>query len=178
MDCISLTASGRYHPMPNSASRHAVDDALQALRQGKMVIVIDPVTAKNEGMVRAAEFATPETINFMLRHGSGSRCSPALVKEIADRLLQFPRWWSGTPLQPDPVSDSDRSPRQARGISTENRSKTIRPHESASPATRGFSSGRGTFTSARQRRWVLRARAHRSASSIRLRLAGLHPWGC
>ncbi|EQA02556.1 3,4-dihydroxy-2-butanone 4-phosphate synthase family protein, partial [Glaesserella parasuis SW114] len=55
----------------------SVEQALDALRQGKIIIVSDDEDRENEGdFICAAEFATPENINFMATYGKGLICMP------------------------------------------------------------------------------------------------------
>jgi 3,4-dihydroxy 2-butanone 4-phosphate synthase/GTP cyclohydrolase II len=63
-----------------------LNDAIQALRDGHMVIVVDSEERENEGdFICAAESITPEMVNFMLKVGRGELCSP-MTAEIAERL--------------------------------------------------------------------------------------------
>ncbi len=63
-----------------------VERALEAMRSGKFVILTDDADRENEGdLVLAAQFATPETINFMAQHGRGLICLP-MAGHIVDRL--------------------------------------------------------------------------------------------
>jgi 3,4-dihydroxy 2-butanone 4-phosphate synthase/GTP cyclohydrolase II len=63
-----------------------VEEAANELRQGKMIILVDDEDRENEGdLTMAAEFITPEAINFMAKYGRGLICL-ALDPEIADRL--------------------------------------------------------------------------------------------
>jgi 3,4-dihydroxy 2-butanone 4-phosphate synthase/GTP cyclohydrolase II len=63
-----------------------IEDALEDLRQGKMIILVDEADRENEGdLVIAAEKATPEMINFMAMHGRGLICL-TLTEEKADQL--------------------------------------------------------------------------------------------
>jgi 3,4-dihydroxy 2-butanone 4-phosphate synthase/GTP cyclohydrolase II len=65
---------------------NTIEEALQDIRQGKMIIVVDDEDRENEGdFVMAAEKATPEAINFMARHGRGLICVP-MTGERLDRL--------------------------------------------------------------------------------------------
>jgi 3,4-dihydroxy 2-butanone 4-phosphate synthase/GTP cyclohydrolase II len=68
--------------MPTST----VEEALQELKQGKMIILVDDEDRENEGdLTMAAEFVTPEAINFMTKYGRGLVCL-ALESQIADNL--------------------------------------------------------------------------------------------
>src|SRR5580700_5969345 len=64
----------------------AVEEAIQDIREGRFVVVVDDPDRENEGdLVIAAQFATPETINFMATHGRGWICL-CLTEERADKL--------------------------------------------------------------------------------------------
>lgn len=64
----------------------SVEDALAAIAAGQIVIVADDEDRENEGdLIMAASKATPETINLMIRHGSGIVCVPMLGQQL-DRL--------------------------------------------------------------------------------------------
>ena len=65
---------------------NTVEDALEALRQGKVILVTDDDDRENEGdMICAAEFATQQNINFMACYAKGLICTP-MSQEIATRL--------------------------------------------------------------------------------------------
>ena len=65
---------------------NTVEEALEELRQGKIILVTDDPDRENEGdMICAAEFATQENLNFMAVHGKGLICTP-MSAEIATRL--------------------------------------------------------------------------------------------
>lgn len=65
---------------------NTIEEALQDLREGKLVIVVDDEDRENEGdLIMAADKATPETINFLAKEGRGLICAP-ISKEIADRM--------------------------------------------------------------------------------------------
>ena len=63
-----------------------IPEVLEDLKQGKMIVLVDDEDRENEGdLVCAAEYATPETINFMATHGRGLICVP-LTEERCDSL--------------------------------------------------------------------------------------------
>ena len=65
---------------------NTVDEALEALRQGKIILVTDDPDRENEGdMICAAEFATTENVNFMAKHAKGLICMP-MHEELAKKL--------------------------------------------------------------------------------------------
>src|ERR1700761_121009 len=64
----------------------AVEDAIEDVREGRCVVVVDDPDRENEGdLVIAAQFATPEMINFMATHGRGLICL-CLTEDRADQL--------------------------------------------------------------------------------------------
>ena len=72
--------------MPNSQDFVTIDEALAELRAGRIIVLVDDENRENEGdFVVAAEFATPESINFMVRNGCGILCL-AMEGKICDRL--------------------------------------------------------------------------------------------
>ncbi|STY60852.1 Riboflavin biosynthesis protein ribBA [Mannheimia haemolytica] len=67
-----------------------VEEAIQAIAQGKIILVSDDADRENEGdFICAAEFATPENINFMAKYGKGLICTP-ISTEIAKKLNFHP----------------------------------------------------------------------------------------
>lgn len=72
------------------AQFHTVEQALEALRNGKIILVTDDADRENEGdFICAAEFATTENINFMATHGKGLICMP--MSEEYVRKLKIPQ---------------------------------------------------------------------------------------
>ena len=72
--------------MPNSQDLITIDEALAELRAGRMIVLIDDEARENEGdLVIAAECATPEAINFMVRNACGILCL-AMSGPICDRM--------------------------------------------------------------------------------------------
>jgi len=64
----------------------SIEAVIEELRKGRMVIVVDDADRENEGdLIMAAEHATPETVNFMAKHGRGLICVPT----TAERLQQL-----------------------------------------------------------------------------------------
>src|SRR5262245_21058497 len=93
------------HDLTTGAPRYnAIDEALAALKGGKLVIVVDARERENEGdFICAAELVTPETVDFMLKYGRGVLCVP-VSHEVADRLR----------LRPAVDSESNTAPHQTQ----------------------------------------------------------------
>ena len=67
-----------------------VEEALEELKNGRMIVVVDDEDRENEGdLIIAADKITPEAINFMAKYGRGLICMP-ISGEIADRLDLYP----------------------------------------------------------------------------------------
>jgi 3,4-dihydroxy 2-butanone 4-phosphate synthase/GTP cyclohydrolase II len=157
---------------------HTIEEALEDLKQGKMIIVIDDEDRENEGdLVLAAEKVTPEAINFMAKYGRGLICL-AITQEIADRLQ--------LPLQPrrgmDPFGTAFTVSIEARygvttGISAYDRAHTIKvaiddnsgPHDIVTPGH--------VFPIIARKGGVLVRAGHTEAAVDLARLAGLKPAG-
>ena len=69
---------------------NTIPEALEDLRQGKIILVTDDPERENEGdFICAAEFATTENVNFMATHGKGLICMP--MSEAFVQKLKFPQ---------------------------------------------------------------------------------------
>lgn len=76
---------------PRESVFSPIDDVLEDLRQGKLIILVDDEDRENEGdLVCPAEFVTPEKINFMLRYGRGTLCV-TLTRSRCERLQLQPQ---------------------------------------------------------------------------------------
>ena len=63
--------------MSNNIQLNTIEEAIEDIRQGKVIIVVDDEDRENEGdFLAAAEKVTPEMINFMATHGRGLICAP------------------------------------------------------------------------------------------------------
>src|SRR6184192_587741 len=88
--------------MPEKNSPFAtVEEAVEEIRQGRMIVLVDDEDRENEGdLTMAAEKVTPDAINFMAKHGRGLICL-MLTEEKADALelpLQSARKGGGSPF--------------------------------------------------------------------------------
>ncbi|MHB1447041.1 MAG: bifunctional 3,4-dihydroxy-2-butanone-4-phosphate synthase/GTP cyclohydrolase II [Acidimicrobiales bacterium] len=156
----------------------AIEDAIDAIGRGEIVVVVDDEDRENEGdLIMAAEFATPEKIAFFLAHTSGLICVPMTGERLDDLDL---------PLM---VSTNTESQRTAftvtvdyrhgttTGISAVDRAATI--HALIDPATRPADLARpGHILPLRYRAGgVLKRAGHTEASVDLARAAGLFPAG-
>jgi len=157
-----------------------IGTALEALRAGGMIVVVDDDDRENEGdLVCAAECITPEHINFMLQHGRGWICL-SLTSEDCDRL-ELPQMVERNTdsMETAFTITIDAAPRfgVTTGISAADRATTIRV--AIDPETRPADLRRpGHMTPLRARPGgVLRRVGHTEASVDLARLAGFRPAG-
>ncbi len=155
-----------------------IDEAVERLRQGHMVILVDDEDRENEGdLVVAAERVTAEAIEFMAEHGRGLICA-ALAPEIADRLELEPM----APRNEAPLGTAFLTPvdlaRLGRpGVGAADRADTIR-RLVASDAQPGEFVRPGFVFPLRARPGGVLVRAGQTEGSVDLaRLAGLRPAG-
>ncbi len=69
--------------MSNTIQLNTIEEAIEDIRQGKIIIVVDDEDRENEGdFLAAAEKVTPEMINFMATYGRGLICAPLNRKSL------------------------------------------------------------------------------------------------
>jgi 3,4-dihydroxy 2-butanone 4-phosphate synthase / GTP cyclohydrolase II len=158
----------------------SIDSALAAIRAGKMVVVVDDESRENEGdLICAAQFATPETINFMAVRARGLICL-AMTGERLD-VLDLPLMVSNNTdrNQTAFTVSIDGSPDRGvtTGISAEDRSSTIQIaiHPDTKPAD--LRRPGHIFPLRSRDGGVLKRAGHTEAAVDLARLAGLYPAG-
>jgi 3,4-dihydroxy 2-butanone 4-phosphate synthase/GTP cyclohydrolase II len=107
-----------------------VQQAIDDIKHGKMVILVDDEDRENEGdLVLAADKVTPEAVNFMAKYGRGLICL-ALAEEQVERLelpmMQLPKWRGGPPLGTAFTLSIEAREGVTTGISAADRAHTIR----------------------------------------------------
>src|SRR5882757_7307266 len=84
----------------------SIESAVEDIKKGKLVIVVDDEDRENEGdFITAAENVTPEVINFMSIHGRGLICAP-ISEELCDRFKLQPMVLDNTSLHATPFTVS------------------------------------------------------------------------
>jgi 3,4-dihydroxy 2-butanone 4-phosphate synthase/GTP cyclohydrolase II len=164
--------------MPNASLFCDVDTALEEIRAGRMIVVIDDEDRENEGdLTMAAEKITPEAINFMAKYGRGLICL-AMTEERLDYLRLPPMSAENTSNFGTAFTESiDARDGVTTGISAYDRSHTIKV--AIEPATRPNDLARPGHTfPLRARKGGVLVRAGQTEASVDLaRLAGLVPAG-
>jgi 3,4-dihydroxy 2-butanone 4-phosphate synthase/GTP cyclohydrolase II len=172
---LTLGSADRRQPVIAS-----VEDAIEDLRSGKFVIVLDDEQRENEGdLVIAAEFVRPEHINFMARFGRGLICMPMTAERIQE--LEIPMMVQSEDnlsLQGTPFTVSvDASSGISTGISAADRARTAQVLIDPK-ATKEDLVMPGHLFPLRASAGGVLARAGQTEATVELcRLAGLYPAG-
>ena len=157
---------------------HAIPEILEAIREGRLVIVVDDGDRENEGdLVMAASFTTPEHINFMAKYGRGIICVP-MEGRVLDALGLHPMV---TPSE-DPMKTAWTISVDARrgvttGISAQDRAHTIQVLINAKTTASDLSRPGHVFPLRAKDGGVLRRAGHTEAAVDLARLAGVFPTG-
>ena len=155
-----------------------VPGALEDIRAGRMVVVVDDEDRENEGdLTLAAEYVTPEAINFMARYGRGLICL-TLTEERADYLRLFPMTQHNSSRFGTAFTESiEAREGVTTGISAADRAHTIRT-AIAPTSTYSDLARPGHIFPLRARKGGVLVRAGQTEASVDLaRMAGLNPSG-
>ncbi len=161
----------------NASPFSTVDEAIQAVARGQMVIVLDAEDRENEGdLICAAEKITPQGINFLLKYGKGRICT-AILPDVADRL--------DLPLMVHRQPDGHRTAftitidhySSKTGITAAERAKTIRAMLDPRSRPDDFLRPGHVDPLVAKEGGVLRRAGHTEAAVDLARMAGLHPSG-
>jgi 3,4-dihydroxy 2-butanone 4-phosphate synthase/GTP cyclohydrolase II len=194
---ISLLRSGRREPSYRTLQRLApvlpevasdltaaqgpfdsIEDAIEDVRAGKMVVVLDDEDRENEGdLVMAAQMVTPEAINFMRRNGGGLVCVPMPGRRLDE--LQLPQMVSDNTAVHETAFTISVEARglTTTGISAFDRAATIKKLLDPEARPSDFLRPGHTFP-LRAREGGVLVRAGQTEAAVDLaRLAGLYPAG-
>lgn len=156
---------------------NTIAEAVEDIRQGKIVVVVDDEDRENEGdLLMAAEKVTPESINFMAVHGRGMICAPITAERAKELEL---------PLM---VQKNDESMRTAftvtidhktatTGISAFERSNTIKELTNSEAKAKDFARPGHVFPLVARNGGVLKRAGHTEAAVDLAKMAGLYPAG-
>ncbi len=158
---------------------NTIEEAIEDIKNGKVIIVVDDEDRENEGdFVCAAECITPEIVNFMATHGRGLICAPLIEDRCEELGLELMVGKNTATFEtPFTVSVDLIGHGCTTGISAHDRFKTIRAL--ADPETKPEDLGRPghIFPLKAKRGGVLRRTGHTEASIDFARLAGFKPAG-
>jgi 3,4-dihydroxy 2-butanone 4-phosphate synthase/GTP cyclohydrolase II len=159
---------------------NTIEEAIEDIKNGKMVIVVDDEDRENEGdFVTAARNVTPEIINFMAKEGRGLICAPLIESRCEELKLEL-MVSDNTTLHETPftVSVDLLGKGCTTGISAQDRAKTLQAL--IDPATKPEELGKPghIFPLKAKPEGVLRRAGHTEAAIDLARLAGFEPAGC
>lgn len=165
--------------MEEKFTLNTIEEAIEEIRKGNFIIVVDDEDRENEGdLVIAAECITPEKINFMETHARGLICAP-VTRERAEEL-ELPMMVShNTSIHATPftVSIDLLTHGCTTGISAYDRAQTILALTRKETAPEDFGRPGHIFPLRAQTKGVLRRAGHTEATIDFARLAGLYPAG-
>ena len=154
-----------------------VEQALEELKRGKIILVTDDEDRENEGdFICAAEFATTENLNFMATHGKGLICMP-MSKEICEKLRLPQMVADNTDNHETAFTVSIDYAGTTTGISAEERGMTARHCISEDAKPEDFRRPGHMFPLLAKKNGVLERDGHTEATVDLMRLAGLKECG-
>ncbi|CAM1363126.1 Riboflavin biosynthesis protein RibBA [Tenacibaculum litoreum] len=164
---------------PTNIQLNTIEEAIEDIKNGKVIIVVDDEDRENEGdFLAAAEKITPEMINFMATHGRGLICTPLTETRCKELELGMMVNNNTDPMETAfTVSVDLRGNGVTTGISASDRAKTVQAL--INPNTKPFDLARPghIFPLKAKNGGVLRRTGHTEAAIDFARLAGLEPAG-
>lgn len=156
-----------------------IEDAIEDIRKGKIIIVVDDEDRENEGdFVAAAELITPEKVNFMATYGRGLICAPLSEERCQQLDLQLMVGKNtATHATPFTVSVDLLGNGCTTGISASDRSKTIKALVDDNTKPEDLGRPGHIFPLKAKEKGVIRRAGHTEAVVDLTRLAGLKPGG-
>ena len=162
-----------------SIKLHTIEEAIEDIKNGKVIIVVDDEDRENEGdFVAAAEAVTPEMINFMATHGRGLICTPITEDRCEELHLNMMVTSNTDPMETAfTISVDLKGNGVTTGISASDRSKTVQAL--INPSTKPYDLSRPghIFPLKAKEGGVLRRTGHTEAAIDFARLAGFKPAG-
>ena len=154
-----------------------IEEAIEEIKAGKVVIVVDDEDRENEGdFITAAENITPEIVNFMVRHGRGLLCAPLTESKARELELEMMVGRNTDPKKTAfTVSVDLLGNGVTTGISAADRAKTIQALCNPDLKAADFSRPGHIFPLMAKDNGVIRRAGHTEASIDLARLAGLQP---
>lgn len=167
------------HPVEDKIELSSIQEAIDDIRAGKVVIVVDDEDRENEGdFVAAAETVTPEMINFMAKNGRGLICTPLTEKRCENLKLDMMVGNNTDPMETAfTISVDLRGNGVTTGISASDRAKTIKALCDDNATAYDFNKPGHIFPLKAKEGGVLRRTGHTEAAIDLARLAGLKPAG-
>ena len=156
---------------------NTIEEAIEDLKKGKTIIVVDDENRENEGdLVALAEHATPETINFMATYGRGLICTP-ITEELAQKLDLHAMVANNTDNHQTAFTVSIDHISTTTGISAYERSTTILKMIDDDAKKEDFRRPGHVFPLIAKKNGVLERQGHTEAAVDLARIAGSFPAG-
>lgn len=156
---------------------NTIDEAIEDIKQGKMVVVIDDEDRENEGdLLMAAEKVTPEAINFMAKYGRGLICMPTTGERLKE-LDILPMVTHNTETLQTAFTVSIDAAETTTGISAHERALTISKVPKPNSNPKDFKKPGHVFPLEAKEGGVLKRAGHTEAAVDLAKLAGLYPAG-
>ena len=165
--------------MNNNFKLDSISDAINDIKLGKIIIVVDDENRENEGdFICAAEMVTPDLVNFMITHGRGLVCVPLTENRCSELNLDKMVSNNTDPLETAfTVSVDLKGEGITTGISAKDRAKTIKSLADSKTQPHNLSKPGHVFPLIAKEGGVLRRTGHTEAAIGFARLAGLKPAG-
>jgi 3,4-dihydroxy 2-butanone 4-phosphate synthase/GTP cyclohydrolase II len=165
------------HPEIDRSVFATIDEALEELRQGRIVLVVDDADRENEGdFIIAAEHCTPADVNFMVTHGRGIVCLPVAGWRLDE--LQIPQMVTSNAGDETAFTVSiDYRPAITTGTSAQDRAVTAKAITDPAVGPGDFQRPGHVFPLRAKEGGVLRRAGHTEAAVDLAVLAGLFPAG-
>lgn len=163
----------------NEFTLNTIEEAIEEIRKGNFIIVVDDEDRENEGdFIIAAECITPEKVNFLETHGRGLICAP-ITKDRAEELELPMMVTNNTSIHATPFTVSIDLLTQGctTGISAYDRAQTILALTQKETKPEDFGRPGHIFPLCAQNKGVIRRAGHTEAAIDLARLAGLYPAG-
>lgn len=158
-------------------SYNTVEEALEELRMGRMIIVTDDEDRENEGdLICAAEFATTENVNFMAMYAKGLICMP-MSRELAEKLHFYPMVEQNMDNHETAFTVSVDHISTTTGVSAQERGMTARGCVADNAQPEDFRRPGHSFPLIARKNGVLERSGHTEATVDLMRLAGLKACG-
>jgi 3,4-dihydroxy 2-butanone 4-phosphate synthase/GTP cyclohydrolase II len=155
-----------------------IDQALQAFKQGKMIIVVDDENRENEGdLVMPAQTATPEAINFMIRFGRGLVCAPISAMRAEQLQLPLQVMKNTESMRTAFTVSVDAKDNISTGISAADRAHTLQLLANPETTADAFNRPGHIFPLIAETGGVFKRQGHTEASVDLAVLAGFEPAG-
>ena len=155
-----------------------VDDAIEEIRQGRLLLVVDDEDRENEGdLVMAADKATPEAVNFMAKFGRGLICVPMLGERLDELEVGMMVVNNTAPMETAFTVTVDARRGVTTGTSAYDRAVTIRTLVDPAMGPRDLTAPGHIFPLRAMPGGVLRRAGHTEAAVDLARLAGCYPAG-